>query len=151
MLQCYRRRQPREVSLAEVMPVVDFLSEEIVGLDVAALVRRHPHILGEEEGGEQPCWLALERGWHHGVLCSPHAMLLHYLPAAVLAHTCCPELVQPGCVLLLAVDTSVERLRHNCRQLAEELQLSTQQLARIARKCPFLLRAVSPLRCAVLV
>ncbi|KAI7838724.1 hypothetical protein COHA_007520 [Chlorella ohadii] len=85
--QCYRRRQPREVSLAEVMPVVDFLSEEIVGLDVAALVRRHPHIL---------------------------------------------------------VDTSVERLRHNCQQLAEELQLTPQQLARIARKCPFLLRADLP-------
>lgn len=29
------------------MPVVDFLLKELPGLDVAALVRQHPHILGE--------------------------------------------------------------------------------------------------------
>lgn len=34
-------------------------------------------------------------------------------------------------------------MRGNCRQLVEELQLSAQQLARIAKKCPYLLRTVS--------
>lgn len=61
-LQCYRRVQPRVISLEEVMPVVDFLLEELPGLDVAALVRQHPHILGEprQAAGCRRChaWLS---------------------------------------------------------------------------------------------
>ncbi|PRW58056.1 mTERF domain-containing mitochondrial isoform A [Chlorella sorokiniana] len=81
--QCYRRGQPRDVSLEEVAPVVDFLIEEVGGADVAGLVRNFPHIL---------------------------------------------------------VDSSADRLRHNYRQLAQELQLTPQQMARMARRCPLLLR-----------
>lgn len=38
-------------------------------------------------------------------------------------------------------------MRGNCRQLVQELELSAQQLARIAKKCPYLLRTVSSGSC----
>lgn len=53
-LQCHRLRTPRDVSVGEVAPVVEFFLEEMEGVDAPSMVRKHPHILGEA----RPPWVA---------------------------------------------------------------------------------------------